>query len=94
MVCREHHVTSPPERCARLDGDGVEQVPPPIDMAPALARVAARLLGVPRQTLPLVLALEWAEAHGSALEGRHDGVELLRALVAELDPDYRSAEAP
>ena len=88
MVCREHLVTSPPENCARLDGTGVESLTPPIDMAAVLARAAARIAGTPPRTVPLLLALEWAEAHGGALRGTGDGVELLRTLVGELDDQF------
>jgi len=94
MVCREHHVFSAPENCARLDGRGVDPVTPPIDMAPTLSRVATELAGVPRQTMPLVLALEWVEAFGSGLRQTHDGLSLLQALVGQLDPKYRQEGTP
>ncbi len=85
-VCREHHVISPAENCARPDGGGVSRVEVRLEMTGALARTTAELLGQAPQTIPLPLALEWAERHGDELRQKHDGVELLRGLVGEIDP--------
>jgi Fe-S-cluster containining protein len=64
LSCREYLVTSPPEACSRPTGETVRRVPLP-------ARVAAAARAVERPNsataaggwVPLVLALEWAEAH-------------------------------
>jgi hypothetical protein len=34
--------------------------------------------------IPLLLSLEWAEAHPDAAREMHDGLELVRALVSEI----------
>jgi Fe-S-cluster containining protein len=85
-VCREHHVFSPAENCSRPDGAGVNRVEVRLEMTAALARTMADLLGEAPRTIPLPLALEWAEKNGAALRQKRDGVELLRGLVGEIDP--------
>jgi hypothetical protein len=85
-VCREHHVTSPAENCSHTDGRGVVRIEARPEMTPALARTAAGLLGEAPRTIPLPLALEWAEKNGAAQRQKRDGVELLRTLVGEIDP--------
>jgi Fe-S-cluster containining protein len=86
MVCREHHVVSPAENCSRPDGRGVSRIEVRLEMTGALARTTAGLLGESPRTIPLPLALEWAEKNGPALRQKRDGVELLRNLVGEIDP--------
>jgi Fe-S-cluster containining protein len=93
MVCREYHVTSPAERCARLYEVSVDRLRGPIQMTGVLARTAHRAAGVPVQTFPLVLALEWADAQGSALARAQDGLGLFRALIGEIDPGYDEVDA-
>jgi Fe-S-cluster containining protein len=63
LSCREYLVTSPADACARPSAETVRRVPLP-------ARVAGAARAVDRQAsasaggwVPLVLALEWAEAH-------------------------------
>jgi Fe-S-cluster containining protein len=85
-VCREHHVTSPAENCSHPDGQGVDRIEARLEMTPALARTAAGLLGEAPRTIPLPLALEWAEKNSAALRQQRDGIELLRNLVGEIDP--------
>ena len=84
ITCREFLVTSPPEYCARLDSGNVRQVRLPLRMFNAVARWQ-----VPPQDhfleswVPLILALEWAEAHPDDPPPK-PGPELLRALLANL----------
>ncbi len=89
LVCREYHVTSPAERCADLYRSPLEKVEPPLHMGEALARAAHRAAGTGPRTLPLVLALEWLEAHGAALERTHDGLGLFMGLLDEVDRENR-----
>jgi Fe-S-cluster containining protein len=91
LVCREYHVTSPPECCAHLDEGGVEKVLPPVHLGDVLACTAGRATATSEQTLPLVLSLEWAETHGAALDAPRDGMGLFQAMMAELDQQYRTA---
>lgn len=88
VVCREYHVTSPAATCADLYGGAVVSVQPPLHVGDALARVAARVAGTPPSTIPLVLALEWAEANGERLRAPCDGMAVFRAFVEEIDRDY------
>ncbi len=82
LVCREYDVTTPPERCASLDG-GAETTVRPVRMGEVLASVA-RSLGLTNATMiPLVLALEWADVRGGRLRVPLDGEAMLRALFAE-----------
>jgi Fe-S-cluster containining protein len=87
LVCREHHVTSPAENCARLYQVSVDRLEPPVRVGEALTRAADRVAGVGPWMVPLVLSLEWTEAHGAELCRSHDGLTLLRTLMAEMDRD-------
>lgn len=83
VVCREYNVTSPPERCARLDG-GAETLPRPVHVGEALAEVAQQLEGYEVFQIPLALAIEWADASPRAFEAAHDGERMLEALLGAL----------
>jgi Fe-S-cluster containining protein len=84
LVCREYHVTSPPERCEKLFEDAVDRVEMPIRIADVLTRTLHRLTNTPAYSIPLVLSLEWAEACGTAFDQTYDGVETLKILVNEI----------
>jgi Fe-S-cluster containining protein len=88
LVCREHHVTSPAENCTRLYQVSVDRLEPPVRVGEALTRAADRVEGIGPWMVPLVLSLEWTEAHGSELRRPHDGLSLLRTLMAEMDRDF------
>jgi Fe-S-cluster containining protein len=91
MVCREYHVTSPPENCARLYQVGVERVHPPLHMSSVLARAVHLGAGAPMEMIPLVMSLEWSETNGARLKQSHDGETLFRAMIAAIDPAYGQA---
>lgn len=76
-ACRQHLVTTPPERCAKLD-EGAEAVARPLAMSEVLSEISASIGDVDPVAMPLVLALEWAEACGVELEGEIDGDEAAR----------------
>lgn len=88
MMCREYNVTSPPELCSRVYDAPVEKVAPPQALCKPLARTAAPLAGTAPITFPLTLALEWAEAHAAGFARTHDGAEMFRSLLGELDRDH------
>jgi Fe-S-cluster containining protein len=88
LVCREYHVTSPAENCARLYQVGVDRVMPPLHMGDVLARTAHLAVGASEGTIPLVLSLEWSEAHGAQLKQPRDGMEMFRTMIGEIDPDH------
>ena len=93
LVCREYLVTNPPERCARLFQDDVEidGIQAAVRIAPVLVRVTNKVAGTPEESIPLVLALEWAEHHPAALNNQVDGLDLLRHLVTETQIEQRRA---
>jgi len=84
IACREYLVTSPPECCAKLGSEGVQQVRLPLRLFNAVARWQ-----VPPQEhflerwVPLILAPEWAEAHPDDPPPK-PGPELLQELLDHL----------
>jgi Fe-S-cluster containining protein len=68
FVCRQYLVTSPAALCADPFHNRVEPLPLPIAAAGATLQTAEKMLGSPQYTVPLVLALEYAEAHREELE--------------------------
>ncbi|MCC7537973.1 MAG: hypothetical protein IT379_17235 [Deltaproteobacteria bacterium] len=79
LTCREYLVTSEPELCGTLGGGTV--VPRPVDSARVLSLTSSRLAPVEDFTIPLVLALEWAERLRGAFSSRHDGETMLASLI-------------
>ena len=88
LVCREYHVTSPPEHCAQLYDAQVDSVQPPLHMSSVLGRTAGRLSGAQTWTIPLVLSLEWSEANGHQLRPGFDGMEMFKTLIREIDQEF------
>lgn len=84
MVCREYHVTSPAERCARLYSEEVDRVDVPWRMGGVLARTYAKVTGGEVLMIPLTLSLEWSGAHSAEITAQHDGRVLMDAMVQEL----------
>ena len=89
VVCREYLVTSPAELCALVDHEGIEKVDMPVRVSTALAHLDQPEAGSRYvRWVPLVLALEWAEANPEDPPPRA-GAE----LVAELFKQLRSQPA-
>jgi Fe-S-cluster containining protein len=84
FVCRQYLVTSPAELCADPFSNPVRPVSIPIAPATATLRIGAELLGSPQFTVPLVLALEFAETHRAELERTYSAADLARRWVAAL----------
>ncbi|APR79873.1 Hypothetical protein A7982_05220 [Minicystis rosea] len=80
VACRQHVVTSPPERCKDLGGD-VEATARPVWMSELLAELSASIADVDPKAMPLPLALEWAEAAGAALDVEVQGEDVVRELL-------------
>lgn len=91
LVCREYHVTSPPEHCARLYEIEVAPVETPIRMGDVMVQVGHEIAGASLEAIPLVLALEWAEAHPAALTRQADGLQLLAAMMTRIDKQCSQA---
>jgi Fe-S-cluster containining protein len=86
LVCREYHVTSPAEDCARLYQVGVERLLPPLHMGNVLARTVQQTAGLAAEMIPLVLSLEWNEVNGARLKGPRDGRGLFQTMIDAIDP--------
>ena len=83
LACREYLVTTPAANCARPTAETVRLVP----LGTKVSRAVGRL-GQDRPTpvmphVPLVLALEWADAHAEGPPLR-TGPELLREVFERL----------
>lgn len=85
MVCREHHVTTPAENCARLYQVNVDRVEPPVRLGEVLARTTHRVGAGDTFMIPLVLSLEWSEVHGPDLKKMHDGMTLFQTMMSEME---------
>lgn len=85
VVCREHHVSTPAENCARLYQVNVDRVEPPVRMGEVLARTADRTHGVGPFMIPLVLSLEWSLVHGPTVKQTQDGMGLFQTMMEELE---------
>ena len=78
-VCAEYVVTTPASWCAEMR-PGVEALPR-VFMSERLASVGHRIANAPDRLIPMVLALEWAEAHGARLRAPADGEEMAQHLL-------------
>lgn len=81
FVCRQHLVTSPKELCVNPLDLPVKLVPMIAAPAAAMLRTASEFIGRPQYTVPLVLALEYAEAHREELDRTYPGEDVLRASI-------------
>jgi len=81
FVCRQHLVTSPKELCVNPLDLPVKLVPMIAAPASAMLRTASEFIGKPQYTVPLVLALEYAEAHREELGRTYSGVDVLRVSI-------------
>lgn len=84
FVCRQYLVTSPAALCSNPFDNAVKPIPIPIRPATAILRTASEFLQAPQFTVPLVLALEYAEAHREQLSRTFDGEQLTRRAIKEI----------
>jgi Fe-S-cluster containining protein len=87
FVCRQYLVTSPAALCSDPLHNPVKPVPMPLRFATAALTVAEQLAGRPQHTVPLVLALEYAEAHRDELNQQYDGRDMFGRFVKALASD-------
>jgi Fe-S-cluster containining protein len=90
LICREYLVTSSAEHCARPSPATVRRVPLPGRVSHAATRLGGGAAPTAGRWVPLVLALEWADAHPSEPPAR-PGPELLRELLGHLARRERPA---
>jgi Fe-S-cluster containining protein len=84
FVCRQYLVTSPAELCADPFANPVRVIPMPLAPAGATLRFTEPILGEPQHTVPLTLALEYAEAHRGTLENQFEAKEVLPQWIAAI----------
>jgi Fe-S-cluster containining protein len=84
FVCRQYLVTSPAELCADPFHNPVRPIPIPVAPATATLRIAEDVAGTPPYTVPLVLALEYAQAHREELERTAPSPALARRWVTAM----------
>jgi len=81
LACREYLVTSPAERCACPTPEGIEMVPIPARPSVALFRLSEGGDVGPAQSLLLVLAREWCQAHPDPEPASLPGPELFERFL-------------
>jgi hypothetical protein len=81
FVCRQYLVTSPVELCSNPFDNPVETIPMPIAPATAMLQTAEQSLGRRQYTMPLILALDYADAHRSELEKTFPAQELFERCI-------------
>ena len=85
FVCRQYLVTSPPALCDAPLDKPVKPLRAPAAFATAMLRTAEALSGQAQYTIPLVLALDYAQAHRAELERSFDAkaafTQIVRALA-------------
>jgi len=59
LICREFMVSSPPENCSNIQGEGVERLVVPSRPSRALAMIASQQHESRDAVLPLIQILEW-----------------------------------
>jgi Fe-S-cluster containining protein len=84
MVCREYHVVTPKEYCATLD-KRTQAIPWFVRLSEVLAEAGRAIVGGTSASIPLALALEWAEVHGDAFRTPHDGETMAQTLLETID---------
>jgi Fe-S-cluster containining protein len=88
FVCRQYLVTSPAELCTAPLDNPVRPVEMPAAFATAMLQAGETLSGRAQYTIPLVLALDYADAHRDELERMYDSHvafgELMRSLQSQL----------
>lgn len=84
FVCRQYLVTSPAALCADPFNNPVEPLPLPIAAAGATLQAAEKMTGSPQFTVPLALALEYAQAHRQELERTFDAQDVYQSWLQAL----------
>lgn len=84
FVCRQYLVTSAVKLCENPFDNPVDVLAVPLAAASSLQRVCREKLGADQFTVPLVLALEYAELHRAELERTFESVGLIERCVEAL----------
>ena len=92
LGCREYLVTSPAAHCSTPEERPVDRVALPGKASVALYRFGDGAGPTPPRWMPLLLALEWAAAHGRAGGRRVPGPELFERFLQHLAAPPRPPE--
>jgi Fe-S-cluster containining protein len=84
FVCRQYLVTSPATLCADPLNAPVAVVPMPLRPVGSMLNAATAVAGRPQLTVPLMLALVYAERHHEELQRTADARKTLAAWLAGL----------
>lgn len=84
LICREHHVSTPAENCARLFEVNVDRIEPAARIGEAVLRTTEIALNDYGWMIPLVLSLEWADNNPGALDAEHDGLALFQTFLSQI----------
>ena len=84
FVCRQYLVTSPATLCADPLNAPVAVVPMPLRPVSAMLKASAAVAGRPQLTVPLMLALVYAERHAGELQRTADARQTLAAWLGGL----------
>jgi Fe-S-cluster containining protein len=84
FVCRQYLVTTPADLCKDPLHNPVKPVPMPLRFAHAALSTGEGLYGSAQHTVPLVLAIEYAQAHWAELERTFQGPDAFDRFTAAL----------
>lgn len=84
FACREYFVTTPKELCTDPLSLPVTTVPVILDAAQADLATSAEFMGRSSYTIPLTLALVYAQAHREELQSVYKGNEVFTRSIANL----------
>lgn len=82
-ACREYLVTSPAENCRQPGPDTIEMVRLPLKPSVILYCFADGIGNETTRWVPLVLALEWAEAQKGKPQPAYDAPQMFRNFIAQ-----------
>lgn len=94
FVCRQYLVTSPPELCTAPLDNPVRPVEMPAAFATAMLQAGEALSGRAQYTIPLVLALDYAEANRDELERTYGSKVAFGELMRALERQKRARALP
>lgn len=80
-ACRELLVTTPANLCNDLINNPVRPLPAPIRAGTVLALLWSELKKTPPTLIPLPIALDWAQAHGTDGQDTWRGTHLLKQML-------------
>jgi Fe-S-cluster containining protein len=83
-VCREYHVTSPAENCARLYEVPVDRLEPSFHVSEILGHLAEGAAAISQSSVLLIQALEWSAANFQSLAATGDGRQLFGMFMDEI----------